>query len=149
MTTDIRFLDLDAMHAPIRKELDEIWHDVVNANAFIGGSYGERFEQAWADYCGTSHAVGSANGTDAIELILRALSIWARRRGNRSGQHLYRNRRGRRRVRRETCFCRCRSRDAIGYSRNRRAKAHRALRSDHCGSSLRPTVSDDRSRAAR
>jgi dTDP-4-amino-4,6-dideoxygalactose transaminase len=33
------------------------------------------FEREWAAYCGTSHAVGVANGTDALHLTLRALGI--------------------------------------------------------------------------
>jgi dTDP-4-amino-4,6-dideoxygalactose transaminase len=33
------------------------------------------FEREWARYCGTRHAVGVANGTDALELVLRALDI--------------------------------------------------------------------------
>src|SRR5205085_8463473 len=33
------------------------------------------FEREWAEYCGTSHAVGVANGTDALLLILEALGI--------------------------------------------------------------------------
>ena len=42
---------------------------------FIGGPAVEAFEQDFAAYCRTTHAVGVANGTDAIELTLRALGI--------------------------------------------------------------------------
>src|SRR4029450_11301132 len=35
----------------------------------------DRFEEEWSAYCGTRHAIGVANGTDAIELTLRALGI--------------------------------------------------------------------------
>ncbi len=35
------------------------------------------FEQHWADYCGRRHAIGVANGTDALELILAGSGIGA------------------------------------------------------------------------
>ena len=71
----VPFLDLSGMHTQLLARLDEVWHDVVDSTAFIGGAYAERFEQAWAEYCGVEHAVGVANGTDAIELALSALGV--------------------------------------------------------------------------
>jgi dTDP-4-amino-4,6-dideoxygalactose transaminase len=71
------FVDL----RPIR---DEIGDDalariaeVVQRGDFVGGSATAEFETAWADYCGRDHAVGVGNGTDALELALRALGIGA------------------------------------------------------------------------
>jgi dTDP-4-amino-4,6-dideoxygalactose transaminase len=71
----VPFLDLGAMHAEIREELDATWDEIVSSGAFIGGAALDRFEAEWAAYCGTSHAVGVGNGTDAIELVLRALDL--------------------------------------------------------------------------
>ena len=71
----IPFLDLSAMHDEIRSELDHVWSAVCKDNAFIGGPFVEAFEQRWADYCGRRHAVGVANGTDALELILAGSEI--------------------------------------------------------------------------
>lgn len=71
----VRFLDLQAMHAELSQELDEAWREVTAAAAFIGGEPVERFELAWAAYCGTRHAVGLANGTAALELALHALGV--------------------------------------------------------------------------
>ena len=73
--TPIPFLDLDASHQPLRAEFDAAWADVVNRSAFIAGPAAEAFEAQWASYCRVDHAVGVANGTDSIELILRALDI--------------------------------------------------------------------------
>jgi dTDP-4-amino-4,6-dideoxygalactose transaminase len=42
---------------------------------YIGGPAVEQFEHAWAACCGTEHAVGTANGTDALALILEALRL--------------------------------------------------------------------------
>jgi dTDP-4-amino-4,6-dideoxygalactose transaminase len=69
--------DLGAMTGDVRKVLDLAWEEVLASSAFVGGELVERFEEQWARYCGTAHAVGVANGTDAIELVLRALGIGA------------------------------------------------------------------------
>lgn len=71
----IAFLDLAALHAPIRAELDAIWAETLDASAFIGGDRVPRFEQRWAAYCQRRHAIGVANGTDALELVLAGLGI--------------------------------------------------------------------------
>lgn len=42
---------------------------------YIGGAETEAFETEWASYCGAAHAVGVANGLDALVLSLRALNI--------------------------------------------------------------------------
>ncbi|HEY6584202.1 MAG TPA: DegT/DnrJ/EryC1/StrS family aminotransferase [Gaiellaceae bacterium] len=69
--------DLNAMTAEVRPELDAAWDQAVTTSAFIGGEAVDRFEEEWSAYCGTRHAIGVANGTDAIELVLRALGIGA------------------------------------------------------------------------
>jgi dTDP-4-amino-4,6-dideoxygalactose transaminase len=71
----IPFLDLAGQHAEIATELDEAWAKVTSTNGFIGGAYVAAFEAAYAEYCGTAECVGVANGTDAIELMLRGLGI--------------------------------------------------------------------------
>ena len=43
--------------------------------AFIGGPEVEAFEDEFAAYCGTAHAVGISNGTDALALALRVMDI--------------------------------------------------------------------------
>ncbi|MEV0231191.1 DegT/DnrJ/EryC1/StrS family aminotransferase [Nonomuraea sp. NPDC050786] len=48
---------------------------VLSSGWYILGQETESFERDFADFCGTSHCVGVANGTDAIEIGLRALGI--------------------------------------------------------------------------
>ena len=48
---------------------------VVESGWYIHGPELEKFEQEFAAYCGVDHAIGVANGTDAIELGLRALGV--------------------------------------------------------------------------
>lgn len=71
----IPFLDLAAMHREVREGLDDAWHDITASGAFVGGAAVEAFEARWAAFCGTAHAVGVANGTDALHLLLRASGI--------------------------------------------------------------------------
>jgi dTDP-4-amino-4,6-dideoxygalactose transaminase len=71
----IRVLDLNPTTAEITSEVVAGWEQVLRTNRFVGGPLVEQFEQAWADYCGTTHAIGVANGTDALHLALRALDI--------------------------------------------------------------------------
>ncbi len=75
MTNSVPFLDLRPSHEPIRSDLDAAWARVVDSNAYTLGHLLEVFETEWADYCGVEHAIGVANGTDGLELILRALDI--------------------------------------------------------------------------
>lgn len=71
----IPFVDLGAMHAELRDELDEVWARAVDTSGFIGGAAVADFESAWAAACGRRHAIGVANGTDALELVLRAAGV--------------------------------------------------------------------------
>jgi dTDP-4-amino-4,6-dideoxygalactose transaminase len=67
--------DISAMTREQADELDLIWRRGTESSRWIGGESVERFEEQWARYCGIGHAVGVANGTDALELTLRALDI--------------------------------------------------------------------------
>jgi len=71
----IPFVDLKAQYASIKDEVDGAIAAVLNETAFIGGKYVQEFEAAFARYCGVSHCVGVANGTDAIFIALKALGI--------------------------------------------------------------------------
>ncbi len=63
------------MTREVRAEVEAAFARVLDSGRFIGGELLERFEQEWATYCGTAHAVGVGNGTDALQLALRALGI--------------------------------------------------------------------------
>ncbi|SFL88271.1 DegT/DnrJ/EryC1/StrS family aminotransferase [Geodermatophilus ruber] len=74
-TGAIPFADLSAMTQEVREEVDASFAQVLDTGRFIGGAAVARFEDQWAAYCGTTHAVAVANGTDAIQLVLRAMGI--------------------------------------------------------------------------
>ena len=61
--------------APLRAELDAKIAEVLDAGAFILGPEVAAFERELAAYLGAAHAVGVANGTDAITLALKALGV--------------------------------------------------------------------------
>ena len=69
--------DLARHHAPLRKELDAAIARVLARGWYILGPEVEAFEQAFADRCGAAACVAVGNGTDALELALRALAIGA------------------------------------------------------------------------
>jgi dTDP-4-amino-4,6-dideoxygalactose transaminase len=71
----IPLVDLGAQQREIGDEVKAGLDEVFGATAFIGGPAVGRFEQAYAQYVGATHCVGVANGTDAIELALRAVGV--------------------------------------------------------------------------
>ena len=71
----VTFVDLASQHAEIEHEVEEGLRRVMDACAFVNGPDVAAFESAWAGYCGRSHALGVANGTDALELALRAAGV--------------------------------------------------------------------------
>ncbi len=71
----IPFVDLKSQYHSIKEEVDRAILEVVGNTAFVGGQTVKSFEDAFAQYAGTTHAVGCANGTDAIEIALKAMGI--------------------------------------------------------------------------
>ncbi|MES2785421.1 MAG: DegT/DnrJ/EryC1/StrS family aminotransferase [Pseudomonadota bacterium] len=71
----IPFLDLRAPYAELKLELDAAITRVVSSGWFVGGSEVEEFEVEYAAYCAANHAVGLANGLDALHLALQAMDV--------------------------------------------------------------------------
>lgn len=69
------FNNLKPLHEPLLPEIADAVARVLQRGWFILGPEGEAFEDAFARYHGVKHAVGVANGTDAIELALRAAGV--------------------------------------------------------------------------
>lgn len=68
----IPFLDLKALNAQYRKDLLDACERVIDSGWYIQGNELTTFEREFAQYCGTEHCIGVANGLDALILILRA-----------------------------------------------------------------------------
>jgi len=68
----IPFLDLKSINAKYREELIQAATRVIDSGWYIMGSELKAFEKEYAEYCGTKHCIGVANGLDALILVLRA-----------------------------------------------------------------------------
>ncbi len=73
--TDIPYLDLSRYSSIIGTRVINAISEVVSSGPLIGGPEVERFEAAFAAYCGVSDAVGIGNGLQALTLALRAADI--------------------------------------------------------------------------
>lgn len=73
----VPFATFEPMHNEIRKKLDQAYKKVIDSNYFIQGEECKKFEEEYAEYCGTKYCVGVATGLDAIYLILKAMNIGA------------------------------------------------------------------------
>ena len=60
-----------------RAEIDEAIADVLNSGYYLLGSHVKDFEQEFASFCESRHCVSVGNGTDALEIALRALGVVA------------------------------------------------------------------------
>lgn len=67
--------DLKRHNAEIGPVLSEAVDRVVSSGWYLLGEECAAFENKFASYCGVEHAVGVGNGTDALEISLRALGI--------------------------------------------------------------------------
>ena len=68
----IKFLDLKKINERFRAEMDAAVKRVLDSGWYLLGKENEAFEQEFANYCGVKHAIGCANGLDALKLIIRA-----------------------------------------------------------------------------
>jgi len=73
--TSVPFIRLDSADSQLFAELMETVERIARNSAFTLGPELERFEGAFAEFCGTTHAAGVSSGTAALEIALRALEI--------------------------------------------------------------------------
>jgi dTDP-4-amino-4,6-dideoxygalactose transaminase len=77
MSPRIPLVDLAAAHAEIAEEVQAGFAEVLATTGFVGGPQVAAFEREYAAFGGVRHCVGVANGTDAVELSLRAVGVAA------------------------------------------------------------------------
>lgn len=71
----IPFLNLAATNTRLADRLMPVWNDIVRSAGFIGGPHVAEFESEFAAYTGARHAIGVANGTDALIVALLAMGV--------------------------------------------------------------------------
>jgi len=68
----VDYLPLSRITAMRASEIHQAVSQVIDGGWYLRGEATEQFERAYAEYIGTSHCIGVANGLDALTLILRA-----------------------------------------------------------------------------
>lgn len=71
----IPLVDLKAQYLGIKAEVDGAIQRTLDAASFILGPDAEAFEAEFAQFCGATHCVATANGTDATAIALKALGV--------------------------------------------------------------------------
>ncbi len=71
----IPLVDLSVQHSHVADEVEAGFAEVLATGDFVGGKAVAAFEQEYADFVGARSCVGVANGTDALEMALRATAI--------------------------------------------------------------------------
>jgi dTDP-4-amino-4,6-dideoxygalactose transaminase len=71
----VPFLDLRAIHSNMEESLLSDFAGIVRASNFVNGEQVAAFEETFATFCGTTHAVGLASGLDALRLALVAFGV--------------------------------------------------------------------------
>lgn len=73
--SDVPLVDLSPQHVQIMPDLEPLLSTLFKEASFILGPQVEQFEQEFANFAEVRHCIGVANGTDALELALRACGV--------------------------------------------------------------------------
>lgn len=71
----VKFLDLKKVNERFRGEMEEAVGRVLDSGWYLLGKEAEAFEAEFSAFCGVKHAIGCANGLDALKLIVKAMGI--------------------------------------------------------------------------
>lgn len=71
----VPFLDLGAAYQELKEQAEPAMLSALRSGWYILGSEVEQFETAFASYCKANHAIGVANGLDALRLALIAVGV--------------------------------------------------------------------------
>lgn len=72
---NVPFVDLYAQYLTIKSEIDDAIAQTIFKSDYIGGEPIKRFEKAFSGFLGMDHVVGCGNGTDTLEIIMKAYGI--------------------------------------------------------------------------
>ncbi len=71
----VPFVNLGLQYQRFRQEIVDKIDELASQGQYIGGEEVSCFEQSLAELCQTKYAIGVANGTDALALIMRGLGV--------------------------------------------------------------------------
>lgn len=69
------FLNLQKINARFESQFQNAFKEFLDSGYYILGNQVKEFEKAFADYCGTKHCIGVANGLEALRLILEGYKV--------------------------------------------------------------------------
>jgi len=72
---NILFADLKIEYLEIKDEINDAFSRVMDSGHYILGEEVTSFESEFANYCGVKHCVGTANGLEALFLVLKSWGI--------------------------------------------------------------------------
>ena len=72
---NIEYADLKSEYLILKKEFDDAYQKVMNNGWYILGQEVSDFELEFSKYCGTKHCIGTANGLEAMFLVLKSWGI--------------------------------------------------------------------------
>lgn len=70
---NVSFVDYQKQHRKYKQEFDDAWNRVADSRARVLQNEVKTFEENLAKFVGTKYALGVANGTDALIMVLRYL----------------------------------------------------------------------------
>jgi dTDP-4-amino-4,6-dideoxygalactose transaminase len=74
----IPLVDLKTQYQALKPSIDAAIAEVISQTAFIGNltnSHVQKFERDFAAWVGIRHAIGCANGTDSLEILLKSAAV--------------------------------------------------------------------------
>jgi len=71
----MKFNDLTKQWLEIKKTAESKVLSLLESGQYVHGPLVEKFENEFAEYCGTDYAIGVSNGTDALKLSIAALDL--------------------------------------------------------------------------
>ena len=75
MNDNVPFTDFALQHRELEAEFLAVFRDALRTGRFIGGPMVEAFERDFAQFCGSTYAVGVGSGTDALRFALMAAGV--------------------------------------------------------------------------
>lgn len=72
---NIPLLNLKKQYKYLKNDVEKVISEILESGAYINGPYTKKLEERLCKYLNVKHAIGVANGTDALVIVLKALGI--------------------------------------------------------------------------
>jgi dTDP-4-amino-4,6-dideoxygalactose transaminase len=72
---NIPLINLKRQYTKIKNEIGNVISEILESGSYITGPYCQKFEDRIKAYLGVKHAIGVANGTEALTMVLKSLGI--------------------------------------------------------------------------